>query len=306
MSYSFDLITRINNEAETYAQLVCNAVHKSLHRLKNKPIRIDNVILNLWDQQYDPNYWNIVHYGFRYENDPWNIRNRNIYNSEMLIGFQRAQLYLKQKSIILLDISDYSKSNNIIIVIAKEDMIIKGANELWHGFGKLPDQSNIVNELDIVDELNIVDDNKEQNIWRDVNKKHDEYCNTVIEIVKKKAVYLKDKPIRIELAIINKMTPQLFNLLHYGKIKNNKYFNRDNKLFTKNNSELGFMRARRIADGLGLDLRDISNPDISNDIVIILAKKGVSIKGVGDFWHNFGNDLIQKSSLEINDTLSSM
>lgn len=302
MSYSFDLITRINNEAETYARLVYNAAHKSLNRLRkqNKPIRIDNVIFTLWDQQYDPNYWNIVHYGFRYENDPWNVRNRNIYNSEMLIGFQRAQLYLKQESIILLDISNHLKSNDIIIVIAREDMTINGAGELWHGFGKLPNQSNIVNNS------NISNDDKEQNIWRDVNRKHDEYCNTVIDIVKKKAVYLKDKPIRIELAIINKITSHFFDLLHYGKIKNNNYFNRDNKLFTKNNSELGFMRARRIADELGLDLRDISNPAISNNIVIVLAKKGVSIKGVGDFWHNFGNDLVPKPSLEIDDALNSV
>jgi hypothetical protein len=299
MSYSFDLITRINNEAETYAQLVYQVAHRSLYRLKkqNKPVRIDNVIFNLWNEQYDPNYWNIVHYGFRYENDPWNVRNRNIYNSEMLIGFQRAQLYLKQESIILLDISDFSKSNNIIIVIAREDMTINGAGDLWHGFGQLPDQSRMLNKSNVVNN----DDNKEQNIWRDIDNKHNDYCNTVIEIVKKKAEHLKDKPVRIELSIINKMTPQLFELLHYGKIKNNNYFNRDNKLFIKNNSELGFMRARRIADELGLDLRDISNPRISNNIVIVLAKKGVKINGSGNFWHGFGSDLISNQNLENND-----
>ena len=286
MSYSIDLITRINNEAETYAQLVCHAVHKSIYRLEkqNKPIRIDNIIFDLWNELYDPNYWNIVHYGFRYENDPWNVRNRNIYNSNMLIGFQRAQLYLKQQSIIVLDISDHLKSNTIIIVMAKEGMTIKGEGDLWHGFGKLPEQFNLPDK-----EIN--NDDKEQNIWQDIDKKHTDYCNTVIEIVKKKAENLKDKPIRIELSIINKLTPRLFELLHYGKIKNNNYFNRDNKIFVKNNSELGFTRARKIANELGLDLRDISNPKISNDIVIILARKGVSIKGTGEFWHGFGNDL---------------
>ena len=151
MSYSSELVTRINNEAEMYSRLVCRIVSKSLHRLEkqNKPIRIDNIILNTWGEHYDPNYWNIVHYGYRYENDPWNVRNRNIYNSNMLIGFQRAQLYLKQKSIILLDISDHLKSDNIIIVIAKEGMPIKGQGILWHGFAQLPELSNLFNNATV-------------------------------------------------------------------------------------------------------------------------------------------------------------